>query len=43
VRRRHGRRPACGFTVVTYDHRGRGDSDDTLPYAVQREVADIPR
>jgi pimeloyl-ACP methyl ester carboxylesterase len=29
------------FTVVTYDRRGRGDSGDTSPYAVQREVEDL--
>jgi pimeloyl-ACP methyl ester carboxylesterase len=29
------------FTVFTYDRRGRGDSGDTAPYAVQREVEDI--
>jgi pimeloyl-ACP methyl ester carboxylesterase len=29
------------FTVVNFDRRGRGDSGDTLPYAVQREVEDI--
>ena len=29
------------FTVVTYDRRGRGDSGDTPPYVVQREVDDI--
>lgn len=29
------------FTVYTYDRRGRGDSGDTAPYAVQREVEDI--
>jgi pimeloyl-ACP methyl ester carboxylesterase len=29
------------FTVVTYDRRGRGDSGDTPPYAVAREVEDI--
>ncbi|MEO8610364.1 MAG: alpha/beta hydrolase [Chloroflexota bacterium] len=29
------------FTVYHYDRRGRGDSGDTLPYAVQREVEDI--
>src|ERR1700730_18344893 len=29
------------FTVLTYDRRGRGQSGDTLPYAVQREVEDI--
>jgi pimeloyl-ACP methyl ester carboxylesterase len=29
------------FTVYNYDRRGRGDSGDTLPYAVEREVEDI--
>ncbi len=29
------------FTVVTYDRRGRGDSTDTPPYAVGREVEDL--
>lgn len=29
------------FTVYTYDRRGRGDSGDTAPYAVDREVEDI--
>jgi pimeloyl-ACP methyl ester carboxylesterase len=29
------------FTVFTYDRRGRGDSGDTPPYAVEREVDDI--
>ena len=29
------------FTVYTYDRRGRGDSDDTAPYTVDREVEDI--
>jgi pimeloyl-ACP methyl ester carboxylesterase len=29
------------FTVFTYDRRGRGDSGDTPPYAVEREVEDI--
>ena len=29
------------FTVVAYDRRGRGDSGDTPPYAVEREVEDI--
>jgi pimeloyl-ACP methyl ester carboxylesterase len=29
------------FTVVNYDRRGRGDSTDTQPYAVEREVEDI--
>ena len=26
------------FTVLNYDRRGRGDSGNTLPYAVEREV-----
>jgi pimeloyl-ACP methyl ester carboxylesterase len=29
------------FTVVNYDRRGRGDSGDTLPYAVEREWEDL--
>jgi len=29
------------FTVFTYDRRGRGDSGDTAPYAVEREIEDI--
>lgn len=29
------------FTVFSYDRRGRGDSGDTPPYAVEREVEDI--
>ena len=28
-------------TVLTYDRRGRGDSGDTAPYAVEREVEDL--
>jgi pimeloyl-ACP methyl ester carboxylesterase len=28
------------FTVFNYDRRGRGDSGDTAPYAVEREVED---
>jgi len=31
----------AGFTVINYDRRGRGESGDTLPYAVAREVEDI--
>ncbi|MET0801882.1 MAG: alpha/beta hydrolase [Actinomycetota bacterium] len=30
-----------GFAVFNYDRRGRGDSGDTPPYAVEREVEDI--
>src|SRR5712691_7270416 len=29
------------FTVVAYDRRGRGDSGDTPPYAVDREIDDL--
>src|SRR4030095_2127883 len=29
------------FTVLTYDRRGRGDSSDSGPYDVQREVDDL--
>lgn len=29
------------FTVITYDRRARGDSGDTKPYSVQREIEDI--
>jgi pimeloyl-ACP methyl ester carboxylesterase len=32
---------ASDFTVLNYDRRGRGDSGDTLPYAIEREVEDI--
>ncbi|HEU4541201.1 MAG TPA: alpha/beta hydrolase [Jiangellaceae bacterium] len=32
---------ARDFTVLNFDRRGRGDSGDTLPYAVEREVEDI--
>lgn len=29
------------FTAYTYDRRGRGESTDTKPYAVEREIEDI--
>jgi len=32
---------AARFTVYTYDRRGRGESTDTGPYAIEREVEDI--
>ena len=32
---------ASRFTVYGYDRRGRGDSGDTRPYGVAREVEDI--
>jgi pimeloyl-ACP methyl ester carboxylesterase len=30
-----------GFRAVSYDRRGRGDSGDTAPYAVEREIEDL--
>src|SRR5579885_3608486 len=32
---------AARFSVYSYDRRGRGDSGDTQPYAVQRELEDL--
>jgi hypothetical protein len=32
---------AARFTVINYARRGRGESGDTLPYAVQCEIEDI--
>ena len=32
---------AARFTVYSYDRRGRGDSTDTKPYSVKREIEDI--
>src|SRR5882724_9450665 len=32
---------ASDFTVFNFDRRGRGESGDTQPYAVQREIEDI--
>jgi pimeloyl-ACP methyl ester carboxylesterase len=29
------------FTVLNYDRRGRGASDDTAPYAIEREIEDL--
>lgn len=34
-------RLASHFTVITYDRRGRGESGDTQPHAVEREVEDL--
>jgi pimeloyl-ACP methyl ester carboxylesterase len=34
-------RLAQDFSVINYDRRGRGDSGDTKPYAVEREVEDL--
>lgn len=43
---RKGGKPLVGklrdrFTVYTYDRRGRGESSDTKPYSVDREVEDL--
>ncbi|WP_236005392.1 alpha/beta fold hydrolase [Amycolatopsis pittospori] len=43
---RHGDEPLVAaltaeYSVVTYDRRGRGDSGDNLPYAVEREIEDL--
>ena len=35
------RRLAEHFTVFNYDRRGKGDSGDTAPYAVEREIEDL--
>lgn len=32
---------ADGFTIYSYDRRGRGDSTDRQPYSVEREVEDL--
>ncbi len=32
---------ASQFTVINYDRRGRGESSDTTPYAVEREIEDL--
>ena len=32
---------SADFTVFTYDRRGRGESGDTAPYAVEREIEDL--
>jgi len=29
------------FTVIHYNRRGRGDSTDTLPFALEREIEDV--
>jgi pimeloyl-ACP methyl ester carboxylesterase len=34
-------RLAGDFTVITYDRRARGESGDTRPYAIEREVDDL--
>jgi pimeloyl-ACP methyl ester carboxylesterase len=37
----HAKQLASRFTVFTYDRRGRGQSTDTPPYAVDRELQDL--
>jgi len=32
---------SSGFSVINYDRRGRGDSDDKQPYSVEREIEDL--
>jgi pimeloyl-ACP methyl ester carboxylesterase len=32
---------SADFTAVSYDRRGRGESGDTLPYDVRREIEDL--
>lgn len=32
---------ATNFTVIVYDRRGRGESTETKPYRVQREIEDL--
>jgi pimeloyl-ACP methyl ester carboxylesterase len=34
-------RLASSFAVYVYDRRGRGDSGNTLPYSVEREIEDL--
>lgn len=34
-------RLSARFTVINYDRRGRGESGDTAPYAIDREIEDI--
>jgi pimeloyl-ACP methyl ester carboxylesterase len=35
------RQLSARLTVYTYDRRGRGESSDTAPYAVEREIEDL--
>src|SRR6266536_5417629 len=32
---------ALRFTIINYDQRGRGESGDTPPYAVERKIEDL--
>jgi pimeloyl-ACP methyl ester carboxylesterase len=36
-----GRLLSDGFRTYAYDRRGRGESTDTAPYAIQREIEDL--
>jgi pimeloyl-ACP methyl ester carboxylesterase len=36
-----GRALSDRFTVISYDRRGRGDSGDTKPYVVEKEIDDL--
>ncbi len=36
-----GRALSDHFTVISYDRRGRGDSGDTKPYVVEKEIDDL--
>lgn len=36
-----GKLLASHFTVIVYDRRGRGESGNTLPWSIEREVEDI--
>jgi pimeloyl-ACP methyl ester carboxylesterase len=38
---RHDRERWCRATVYNYDRRGRGESGDTPPYAIEREIEDL--
>ena len=37
----HAKLLSAHFTVYNYDRRGRGESEDNQPYAVEREIEDI--
>jgi pimeloyl-ACP methyl ester carboxylesterase len=37
----YAERLSKNFTVYNYDRRGRGESGDTQPYAIEREIGDI--
>lgn len=39
--RKHVRTFEPHFTVINYDRRGRGESTDTQPFSVQREIEDL--